>query len=68
MATPGEVAAAIRCLERETYGVDPPSPGESDAAIAVFDRLRLGAGSQLVAVAAGAAGAVATSSGPNYAR
>ncbi len=68
VATPGEVAAAIRCLERETYGVDPPSAGESEAAIAVFDRLRLGAGSQLVAVAAGAAGGVATSSGTNYAR
>ena len=53
VATPREVAAAISCLERETYGVDPPSAAESDAAIAVFDRLRLGAGSQLVAVAAG---------------
>jgi len=52
VATPGEVTAAIGCLERETYGVDPPSAAESAAAIAVFDRLRLGAGSQLVAVAA----------------
>lgn len=51
VATPGEVAAAISYLERETYGVDPPSAVESDAAIAVFDRLRLASGSQLVAVA-----------------
>ena len=53
VATPGEVAAAISYLERETYGVDPPSAAESDAAIAVFDRLRLASGSQLVAVAVG---------------
>ncbi len=52
VATPGEVAAAISCLERETYGVDPPSAAESAAAIAVFDRLRAAAGSELVAVAA----------------
>jgi transglutaminase-like putative cysteine protease len=52
VATPGEVATAIRCLERETYGVDPPSAAESAAAIAVFDRLRMAAGSELVAVAA----------------
>lgn len=51
VATPAEVATAISCLERETYGVDPPSAAESQAAIAVFDRLRLGAGSQLVALA-----------------
>jgi transglutaminase-like putative cysteine protease len=51
VATPGEVAAAISYLERETYGVDPPSAAESAAAIAVFERLRLAAGSQLVAVA-----------------
>jgi transglutaminase-like putative cysteine protease len=51
VATPGEVAASISCLERETYGVDPPSVAESAAAIAVFERLRLAAGSQLVAVA-----------------
>jgi protein-glutamine gamma-glutamyltransferase len=50
VATPAEVANAISCLERETYGVDPPSGPESDAAIAVFDRLRTGAGSQLVAL------------------
>ncbi len=25
VATPREVAAAISCLERETYGIDPPS-------------------------------------------
>ena len=56
VATPGEVAAAISYLERETYGVDPPSAAESAAAIAVFDRLRLGAGSQLVAVAAATGG------------
>ncbi|HEY0870636.1 MAG TPA: hypothetical protein VGD55_09585, partial [Acidothermaceae bacterium] len=53
VATPGEVAAAIRCLERETYGVDPPSPAESGAAIAVFDRQSQRAGSELVAVAVG---------------
>jgi transglutaminase-like putative cysteine protease len=51
VATPGEVAAAISHLERETYGVDPPSPAESAVAIAVFDRLRAAAGSELVAVA-----------------
>jgi protein-glutamine gamma-glutamyltransferase len=62
VATPGEVAAAISCLERETYGIDPPSAAESAAAIAVFDRLRLGAGSQLVAVAA-ATGGGATNAG-----
>jgi transglutaminase-like putative cysteine protease len=53
VATPREVADAISCLERETYGVDPPSAAESAAAIAVFDRLRHAAGSQLVAVAVG---------------
>ncbi|HEY5049383.1 MAG TPA: transglutaminaseTgpA domain-containing protein [Acidothermaceae bacterium] len=62
VATPGEVAAAISYLERETYSVDPPSGAESAAAIAVFDRLRLGAGSQLVAVAVG------TGTGTNSAR
>jgi protein-glutamine gamma-glutamyltransferase len=51
VATPGEVADAIRYLERETYGVDRPSAAESAAAIAVFDRLRAAAGSELVAVA-----------------
>jgi protein-glutamine gamma-glutamyltransferase len=51
VATPGEVATAISCLERETYGVDPPSAPESAAAIAVFDRLRAAAGTELVAVA-----------------
>jgi len=56
VATPGEVAAAISCLERETYGVDPPSAAESALAIAVFDRLRAAAGSQLVAVAAASGG------------
>jgi transglutaminase-like putative cysteine protease len=50
VATPAEVANAISYLERETYGVDPPTAAESAAAIAVFDRLRLGAGSQLVAL------------------
>jgi hypothetical protein len=53
VATPREVADAISCLERETYGVDPPSAVESAAAIAVFDRLRDAAGSQLVAVGVG---------------
>jgi transglutaminase-like putative cysteine protease len=51
VATPREVADAIRNLERETYGVDPPSAAESAAAVAVFDRLRHVAGSQLVALA-----------------
>ena len=51
VATPAEVAAAISCLERETYGVDPPSAAECAAAVAVFDRLRAAAGSELVAVA-----------------
>jgi transglutaminase-like putative cysteine protease len=51
VATPGEVATAISCLERETYGVDPPSAAESAVAAAVFDRLRAAAGSELVAVA-----------------
>jgi transglutaminase-like putative cysteine protease len=55
VATPGEVAAAIDYLQRETYGFDPPSAAESAAAIAVFERLRAAAGSQLVAVAAGGA-------------
>jgi transglutaminase-like putative cysteine protease len=64
VATPGEVAVAIRCLERETYGVDPPSAAESAAAIAVFDRLRQRAGSELVAVAV----AVAVGAGPTNAR
>jgi transglutaminase-like putative cysteine protease len=54
VATPGEVGAAISCLERETYGIDPPSAAESAAAIAVLDRLRQRAGSELVAVAVGA--------------
>src|SRR5665213_2729180 len=56
VATPGEVAAAISCLERETYGVDPPSAAERAVAIAAFDRLRAAAGSQLVAVAAASGG------------
>jgi protein-glutamine gamma-glutamyltransferase len=51
VASVSEVAMAMSCLERETYGVDPPSADESAAAIAVFDRLRTAAGSQLVAVA-----------------
>jgi len=56
VATPREVATAISCLERETYGVDPPSATEAAAAIAVFDRLTLGAGSQLVALAVSTGG------------
>ena len=51
VATPGEVAAAIDDLERETYGVHPPSAAESAVAIAVFERLRAAVGSELVAVA-----------------
>jgi protein-glutamine gamma-glutamyltransferase len=56
VASAAEVAMAMSCLERETYGVDPPSAAESAAAVAVFDRLRTAAGSQLVAVAAGTGG------------
>ncbi len=62
VATPSEVAHAIGCLERETYGIDPPSAAESAAAVAVFDRLRAAAGSELVAVAAGTAGATTNAS------
>lgn len=70
VATPGEVAAAISYLERETYGVDPPSAAESATAIALFDRLRSGAGSQLVAVAAATSSTTssATGSGTTSAR
>jgi protein-glutamine gamma-glutamyltransferase len=53
VATPAEVASAVSCLERETYGVDPPSQVEAAAAIAVFDRLQSAVGSELVAVSAG---------------
>jgi protein-glutamine gamma-glutamyltransferase len=47
-----DVAAAVGLLERETYGVNPPATGESAAAVAVFDRLRLAADSQPVAMLA----------------
>jgi transglutaminase-like putative cysteine protease len=56
VASQAEVFAAVRCLERESYGIDPPSAGEADAAIEVFDRLRAAAGSQPVALAAAPAG------------
>ena len=52
VASPSEVAAAIACLERESYGRRRPSTAESDRAIEVFDRLRLAAGSQPIAVLA----------------
>ncbi|MDQ1494438.1 MAG: protein-glutamine gamma-glutamyltransferase [Actinomycetota bacterium] len=51
VATAGEVAAAVACLERESYGVDPPSVSETAYAVEVFDRLRVAAGSQPVAFA-----------------
>lgn len=50
VASPADVAAAVALLERETYGVDPPGANETATAVAVFDRLRLAAGSQPVAV------------------
>jgi protein-glutamine gamma-glutamyltransferase len=52
VATPAEVASAVSCLERESYGVDPPSAAEATAAIAVFDRLQHAVGRELVAVSA----------------
>jgi transglutaminase-like putative cysteine protease len=55
VATPAEVAMAVTCLERETYGVDPPSDDEAAAAIAVFDRLHRAVGRELVAVSAAGA-------------
>jgi transglutaminase-like putative cysteine protease len=51
VATSSEVAAAMSCLERESYGVDPPSPAEIAMAVEVFDRLRVASGSQPVALA-----------------
>lgn len=52
VASSADVAAAVALLERETYGVNPPTSGDSASAVAVFDRLRLAAGSQPVAVLA----------------
>ncbi len=52
VASPAEVAAAIACLERESYGLRRPSSSESRRAVEVFDRLRLAAGSQPIAVLA----------------
>jgi hypothetical protein len=43
----------VTYLERETYGVDPPSDAEAAAAIGVFDRLQRAVGRELVAVSAG---------------
>ncbi|HEY0870335.1 MAG TPA: transglutaminaseTgpA domain-containing protein [Acidothermaceae bacterium] len=54
VATPAEVASAVSFLERESYGVDPPSTAETAEAIGVFDRLRDAVGRELVAVAANA--------------
>jgi transglutaminase-like putative cysteine protease len=56
VATAGEVAAAVACLERESYGVDPPSVSETAYAVEVFDRLRVAAGSQPVAFATAPSG------------
>jgi transglutaminase-like putative cysteine protease len=52
VASPADVAAAVALLERETYGVNPPASDEAATAVALFDRLRLAAGSQPVAVLA----------------
>jgi protein-glutamine gamma-glutamyltransferase len=51
IAAPAEVRAAIWCLERETYGADPPSAEESAGAVELFDRLRAAAADQPVALA-----------------
>jgi transglutaminase-like putative cysteine protease len=55
VASPGDVASAMRCLERECYARGPrrPSAGEATQAIEVFGRLEVAAGSQRVVVAAG---------------
>jgi len=39
-ASPDEIAGAVRCLEREVYGVDLPPRDQVMAAVAVLDRLR----------------------------
>ena len=39
-ASPDEIAGAVRCLEREVYGVDLLPPDQVMAAVAVLDRLR----------------------------
>lgn len=39
-ASPEEIAGAVRCLERECYGVDRPSRDQVVAAVDVLDRLR----------------------------
>jgi transglutaminase-like putative cysteine protease len=41
-ASPEEIAGAVRCLERECYGVDRPSRDQVVAAVDVLDRLRHG--------------------------
>jgi hypothetical protein len=51
VATSSEVAAAMSCLERESYGVDLPSAAETASAVEVFDRLRSASSSQPVALA-----------------
>ena len=50
VATPGEVAAAMRCLERECYAHESraPSVSETAAAVEVFERLRAACGSEPV--------------------
>jgi protein-glutamine gamma-glutamyltransferase len=40
-----EIATTLRCLERECYGIEPPTHSEAVAAVDVLDRLRRGAGS-----------------------
>jgi transglutaminase-like putative cysteine protease len=56
VASAAEVAAAVACLERESYGVDLPSASETAFAVEVFDRLRVAAGSQPVAFATAPSG------------
>jgi protein-glutamine gamma-glutamyltransferase len=53
VASATEVAAALAALECETYGRTAPCAEAAASAIDVFDRLRMAAGSQTVAVAAG---------------
>ncbi|MDQ1485087.1 MAG: protein-glutamine gamma-glutamyltransferase, partial [Actinomycetota bacterium] len=50
-ATAADVAAAVACLERESYGVDPPTDAQAAAAADVFDRLRFAARTEAVALA-----------------
>jgi transglutaminase-like putative cysteine protease len=50
LATAAEVADALRCLERECYGIAALSASDVNTAVAVFDRLRRAVGSHEVAV------------------